>query len=94
MYGLVPGEVDVDLCICVADVSVDVQSDLSLLLDCLKLQNSSRDAKKQALQTVATICSDNGKFCKEVEYADRRCRLHVPLNPLSVAFRCKNHSAQ
>ncbi|XP_062519816.1 telomere repeats-binding bouquet formation protein 1-like isoform X2 [Corticium candelabrum] len=43
------------------DVSVDVQSDLSLLLDCLKLQNTSRDAKKQALQTVATICSDNEK---------------------------------
>ncbi|XP_062519466.1 telomere repeats-binding bouquet formation protein 1-like [Corticium candelabrum] len=43
------------------DVSVDVQSDLSLLLDCLKLQHASREAKKQALQTVVTICSDNEK---------------------------------
>ena len=54
-----------------------MQSDLSLLLDCLKLQHASRDVKKQALQTVVTICSDNGKFCKEEEYADSAVNVYV-----------------
>lgn len=43
-------------CLCFSDL----HSDLALLLDCLKFQQGSRDARRQALQTVASICSDNG----------------------------------
>jgi len=43
-------------------IVAELQEDLQLLLDSLKYCNGDVEQQKQALQTIATMCSEHGKI--------------------------------
>lgn len=43
-------------------LKTELQEDLQLLVDSLRYKNDDEEQQRQALQTIATMCSGNGKL--------------------------------
>jgi len=48
--------------VCFYTYFIEVQEDLQLLVDSLRYRNDDEEQQRQALQTIATMCSENGKL--------------------------------
>ena len=42
--------------------AIELQEDLQLLVDSLRYKNDDEEQQRQALQTIATMCSENGEL--------------------------------